>query len=321
MKKYILVIGAGNLGRRHIQSLKLSTHELEVYVVDTSKEALSQVKEAVEQVQMTTRVRYFTQLEDVPNKIDVAIVATTANSRLLILRALIDKGVNNIILEKIAFNSLQDIAEATELVSSAVETKVWVNCPRRLYPIYQLLKKELKGEVFKRFHVKGSNYGMGCNGIHFIDLLAFLIGESNYQLSSKKITRVEESKRDGYIELFGILDGSFASGCELVLECRKDDGNPDFRLCFEMEKGMLTINELAGEAVLEMRGASKTIEFNMPYQSELTGPLVDQILLNGECGLTVFEESIKLHKVFIATTYLAYAEKFGKNKKSFIPLT
>ena len=138
MKKYILVIGAGNLGRRHIQSLKLSTHDLEVYVVDTSKEALSQVKEAVEQVQMTTNVRYFTQLEDVPNKIDVAIVATTANSRLLILRELIGKGARNIILEKIAFNSLQDIAEATKLVSSAVETKVWVNCPRRLYPIYQL---------------------------------------------------------------------------------------------------------------------------------------------------------------------------------------
>lgn len=321
MNRNILVVGAGNLGRRHLQSLKLSQNKLEVHVIDSSEEALSLAKEAVEQAKMTIPISYFSNIEAVPGLIDVAIVATTASSRLAILRTLIKRGVNNIILEKIAFNSLKDIDEAVELVSTTTETKIWVNCPRRLYPVYQLLKKELTGANFKQFSVRGNNFGMGCNGIHFIDLLAFLIGDSNYQLSSKKITDVEESKRAGYIELFGILEGSFKSGCKLVLECGKDSGKPEFDLCLEMEQGKLTIDELAGEAVLELAGLSKTFEFNMPYQSELTGPLVDKILLDSECGLTVFEESMALHQVFIAAAYRAYAAQFGENEKKFIPLT
>lgn len=320
MKKRVLVIGAGNLGRRHIQSLKLSKNDLEVFVVDTSIEALSQAKDAVEQAQITIPVHYLTKLEDVSKNIDVAIVATTASTRLETLKWLIEKGVSNIILEKIAFNSLHDIDEAAELVS-AVEANIWVNCPRRLYPIYQLLREELKGATFKKFQVKGNDFGMGCNGIHFIDLLAYLIEDSNYQLSSKKITDVVESKRVGYIELFGVLSGSFTSGCELLLECEKGSGNPSFDLLLEMEQGILRVDELAGKATLDMDDSSKTIKFNMPYQSELTGPLIDKIILDGECGLTGFETSLTLHRIFISATYKAYAKRFGENEKRFVPLT
>lgn len=291
MNKSVLIVGAGNLGRRHLQSLKLSKNLLEVYVVDSSDTALSLAKEAVEQVEMKMPVSYYSSLDVVQKlNIDVAIVATTANSRLAILKTLIDNGVKNIVLEKIAFNSLQDIDDALELVSESENTKIWVNCPRRLYPFYQSLKTKLKDATFKRFSVKGNNFGMACNGIHFIDALAYLIGDSNYQLSSKKITNVEESKRDGYIELFGTLEGEFESGCKLELECGKDGEKAEFQLSLEMENGVLEINELLGEAQLITDGSTKKIEFNMPYQSELTGPLVDRILLDGICELTGFKE-------------------------------
>ncbi len=321
MKRNIVVVGAGNLGRRHLQGLKISQNELEIFVVDSSDEALSLAKNAVDEVGLDVPVSYFNSLEMLPDNIDVAIVATTANSRLKILRTLIKKDVKNVVLEKIAFNSLQDIDEAMEISSASINTKIWVNCPRRLYPVYQLLKAELKNATFKRFFVKGSNFGMGCNGIHFIDLLAFMLGDSNYKLSSEKIIDVAESKRSGYVELFGAMEGYFESGCKLVLECKRNSEKPEYEFRLDMDQGTLTVNEMAGEAVLETSGSSRIIKVNMPYQSELTGPLVDQILLKGECGLTSFKESMSLHRSFIATAYEAYAARFGENEKKFVPLT
>jgi len=321
MKKIILIVGVGQLGLRHLQSLKLSQYELDIVVVDSSYEAITRAKKAVIEAGITASVCYLDSLHDVPEHIDIAIVATTANSRLAILELLLKKKVTNIVLEKIAFNSLIDIDAAKLLVTTANHKNIWVNCPRRLYPIYKALKTELEGSLFKRFTVTGNNYGMGCNGIHFIDLLAYLISDSYYELSSENISSVEESKRPGYVELFGSLEGRFESGCEILLECGKQSQAAEFEFLLELNNGFLKVRELAGEAELEIAGELKNMKFKMPYQSELTGPLVDSILASGSCDLSGFDESMELHRSFIASTYEAYERKLGGNKKQSIPLT
>jgi len=321
MEKKILIVGVGNLGRRHLHSLKSSQNNLDIYVVDSSKDAIYLASKVVAEAGINMPVSYLNSLELAPEQIDVAIVATTANSRLAIMNVLLQKGVKNIVLEKIAFNSLQDISEAIKLTSIYQGTNVWVNCPRRLYPIYKQLKLELASSKFKRFSVKGNNYGLGCNGIHFIDLLAYLIGDSHYELSAERINSVEESKRAGYIELFGRLEGRFESGCELILECGKSGQVAEFEFLLEFGNGFLKVNELAGEAILEIEGKSRNIKFRMPYQSELTGPLVDDILAGNSCSLTDFNESMMLHHSFISAAYKAYAIRFGDNKKQSVPLT
>ena len=322
MKESILLVGAGNLGRRHLQSLKLSKSSTEVYVVDSSNTAITLAKEAVEQAKVEIPVNYFSNLDEVQKlDIDLAIVATTANSRLPILKKIIYNGVRNIVLEKIVFNSLKDIDDGIILHSKEKSTKIWVNCPRRLYPIYNELKNNIKGSVFKSFSVKGNNFGMGCNGIHFIDLLAFLIDESKYKLSSGKITNLEESKRASYVELFGIMDGYFESGCRVELECCNNSKSSEYEIKLEMDDGYLHIQELSGHAVLKKGDLSRTFDFKMPFQSELTGPMVDQILQEGSCGLTKFEESMILHRPFIEASYNSYAKSFGGNEKKSVPLT
>lgn len=322
MNVSILVVGAGNLGRRHLQSLKLSDNIAKIYVVDSSDTAISLTKEAIEQAKIKIPVCYFKSLDEIQKfNIDIAIVATTANSRLPILKSIIDYGIRNIVLEKIVFNSIQDIDDGLFLISKEESTKIWVNCPRRLYPIYNKLKMEIKGSVFKSFTVKGNNFGMGCNGIHFIDLLAFLIDDSKYEFSSEKITNLEKSKRDTYIELFGIMEGDFESGCRIELECGKSSKNSDYEIKLEMEDGYLCIQELSGHAVLKKGELMRTFDFKMPFQSELTGPMIDQILHEGRCGLTTFKESMALHRPFIQASYNSYAKRFGENEKKIVPLT
>ena len=40
-------------------------------------------------------------------------------------------------------------------------------------------------------------------------------------------------------------------------------------------------------------------EFDMPFQSQLTNIVIDEILSTGKCSLTPYEESATLHKVYL----------------------
>jgi len=320
VKKSVLVVGAGNLGRRHLQSLALCKQDIEISVVDSSREALGFAKSAVEQIGLAGEIRFLDSLSDLQEGIDLAVVATTARGRLDILVRLLELGVKDIVLEKVAFNSMVDIASARELLRGK-HVRIWVNCPRRLYPIYKELKVKLAGEQFKSFEVSGNRFGMACNGIHFIDLLAYLIGENTYEISAAGVNQIIESKRSGYVEFYGQMVGNFASGCEIKLTCGTEGRNAAFAIHMEMTNGSLDINELEGRVSLVLAGKKEVIDFKSPYQSELTGPLVDSILTGRACDLASFEESMDLHSPFIQAAYDAYSAKYGENEKKYVPLT
>ena len=54
--------------------------------------------------------------------------------------------------------------------------------------------------------------------------------------------------------------------------------------------------------------------------SQLTGKVVDQLLLEGDCGLTRFEESCKYHKPIIDALTNEYNRLSG-NKGDLCPIT
>ena len=316
----ILIIGAGNIGRRHLQSFRLSKTVSSLLVVDPFADALSAAKEMVTESGMNASVEYATSLDDVGDQIDAAIVATSANGRLNILRALLEMGVSNIILEKIAFNSLPDISAAEALVSAS-NARVWVNCPRRIYPFYQALKERLSGASFRRVSVRGNNYGLGSNGIHFIDIFSYIIGCADYRLNGDRITEVVESKRAGYVEFFGSLVGQFSNGCELELHCEHNASDGGIELVFETDRGSVTVLEAGGNIEIRQDGCLDATSGKAPYQSELSGLLFDEMLTTGKCGLTAFGESMALHRPFIGAAYSAYARHFGDNDGEIVPIT
>jgi len=320
VKKTVLIVGAGNLGRRHLQSLALCKQDIAISVVDPSTESLNLAKEVVEQSGLAGGASFHGSLDELHDEIDLVVVATTASGRLDILARLLDQGVKHFVLEKVAFNSMADINAARELLHDK-HVGVWVNCPRRLYPVYKELKAKLADEQFKSFEVSGNRFGMACNGIHFIDLLAYLIDESTYEISAAGVDLIVESKRSGYVEFFGQMAGNFTSGCEVKLTCGNEDSDTGFDIHIELANGSLTINEINGSALLALEGKKEVIDFKSPYQSELTGPLVDAILTGQTCDLTSFRESMDLHAPFIQAAYNAYSAVFGENEKTYVPLT
>ena len=129
----IAIIGAGQLGSRHLQGIVKSSNELRVYVIDPNENSLILAKKRYQEVckSKTNIVSYHQQINALPKKIDIAIIATTSDIRRVIIENLLERvQVNYIILEKVVFQSVKDFKDIMELISIK-KTQAWVNCARR----------------------------------------------------------------------------------------------------------------------------------------------------------------------------------------------
>ena len=177
--------------------------------------------------------------------------------------------------------------------------KVWVNCVRRMYPFFEELKKRTVNCSKVSLLVEGSNWGLACNTIHMLDLIAFLTDQTKFEIDvSNLIPKVYESKREGFIELGGELRAESQRGDTLVLVDKRSYKMPQKILInfdgviFEIYEGYGFFLEYP-ENHLEQQIESR---FKVPLQSELTGKLAEQILYTGNSHLINLDESYLLHK-------------------------
>lgn len=302
----LLVIGAGQLGSRHLQALtQCDVGDMAIHVVDPSLAALNVARERQAQVQAAAGIGslHFRQSLDevVPADIDFCVVATGANCRLAVLRELLArKRVHNLLLEKVLFQSVAQLDEATVLLA-AQSTKTWVNCPRRQLPGYRLLRERLAGEREVFLHVAGSNWGMACNAIHFVDLWAFLGSGADYRLDTSGLRDVVPSKRPGYSEVTGRLEGRSSAG-GFMLEVSLDEAPPRVQVCIESPRFMIQVHEADARCTITHKGDGKVevLPFPMFFQSQLTHIVARAALSGDEVPLTPFIESAALHRPLLS---------------------
>ena len=104
----IAVIGAGQLGSRHLQGLSKSINKFNIFIVDPSELSLSETKARLAEVdnKFVNSISFLNDLTKLPPHIDIAIIATTAVNRRSVLENLVAiTSVDYLILEKISFNS------------------------------------------------------------------------------------------------------------------------------------------------------------------------------------------------------------------------
>ena len=297
----VIIIGAGQLGSRHLQGILLSKHELSVHVVDPSKQSLKVAEEraaTIEKGNMGSEVHFCC---DMPNGMDfkVAVIATTAQHRYVVSKRLLENNnIEHLILEKVLFQKLDEYGLANQLLDST-GTRGWVNCPRRMYPIYQQIGELVSKSESFQLDILGSQWGMACNGIHFLDLAAYFAGESQITISNTELEPgVVESKRDGYVEVFGSFEGKVGKG-QFSLSCVKSSQT---QLIIELrcDGSSIIIDELNGTVERTMDGSHVQEEFVPLYQSQLSGKVVDQLIDLDTCQLTGYRESQSIHLPFIA---------------------
>ena len=130
MTPKVAVIGCGGIGKRHLQSLLKFQPALDIFAVDSSPEALAETETLLSE--FSTQMSYLTSLDELPSEITLAIVATSSAPRLAITEILLARAsVEFLILEKVLFSEVDAYARAQEVIDRT-DTKVWVNCPRRM---------------------------------------------------------------------------------------------------------------------------------------------------------------------------------------------
>lgn len=322
MKK-ILIVGAGQLGSRHLQSLNLLNQEMEINVIDPNIESLEIAK-----------TRFDATIQDVKHKIsyaqtitnhqsiDIAIIASTANSRRSIIENLLNKAeVKHLVLEKLLFTQKQDYYDIAKQLSTK-DTKTWVNCTMRMMPYYRHLDTVFKNEIIQ-YHVNGSQYGLVTNAIHYLDHLAYITGINQFELDTRYLDKqVIPSKRKGYFELTGTLIARFENGSIGFLHCDKSGIAP---IQIEIYNHNLRVisrewEQKAWQTSLEKDWKWEEVNAPIPYQSMLTSELVTALLETDHCNLTNYSTSMQHHLQLLAPLKRFLLEN-GLNSEVDYPFT
>lgn len=287
----IIILGSGNLGSRYLEGMLMSKLNLNIYVIDQSKEALMNSMKLVENINHSHNVKYITNKEKINIlDIDLLINSTSANNRYHLLSSYNSFfKINNFILEKVLSNNSNDLINIEKMNLS----NSWVNTFLRTLPIFQDLKNKLNYKKLN-FNVSGGGWGLCCNSIHYIDLVSWLIDSKVKEISTKKLTSTWfNSKRTGYKEINGVLIIKYENGASLNIEC--DDSDRNLTICLKEKNLIFNYDIISGSYGFNSKKGLKKI----PFQSSMTCDVINQILLKDMCKLTPLNESLNQHKVYI----------------------
>lgn len=294
--KNIAIIGVGALGQRHLQSMVELQDQCNIYAVEINEEIIRVLTKEF------PNVNFITTADELPNELEVVVIATNSNIRRMLFEQLINHSVvKNIIFEKILFQKEEDYYFVQDKLND-LGINAWVNCARREWNSYKLLKEELKS--YNELHISaiGGGWGIGCNAIHILDIIEYL---SDNEIETLDINGLEnkivESKRKGFYEFFGTITGTAGKCKNYNLICI-DNSNLPFCIEITTDKSRYMINE--GNNYLLVSSAESNWqwekrEFKQVYQSQMTGRVVKSIMDEGTCNLSDYESSMKLHLKYI----------------------
>lgn len=307
MSPTILLFGCGNIGLRHFQSIIDLKYISNCYVIEKDLDRENEIKKKFKKEinKHKNKINFLNSINKVKtNFVDIIIVATNADVRYKVALQLIRKfSFNHMILEKVLFQKINDYIYFKKKINN-LESKIWVNCNRRTAPYFQKLKKKIKNNLSK-MEIIGSNWNLASNSIHFIDLFAYLISDTNLNININNLhKKTYVSKDSNYYELGGkIIINSNHDNLLILIDSKNKNNKKKVELNITFDKKKLKILEYNGLVYINSsnleKNKSSTEIYKMPLQSILTKKLIKDLMLNDTCDLPTFHDSAKLHLIMI----------------------
>jgi len=274
----ILIIGFGNIGKRHLEGFSGITSE--VYIVDIKFLNPREVEIEKNKIETkATKFKNFYFYADISciNKeelFDLVIVALSIDQRLNVLNWLKKSNYKILLIEKPLFNKKNQYSKQYELLCSR---KSFVNTTVRhqkwLKEIFKLL---MVGDEKVVIRVSGNNWGLSCNAIHYLDFFADLLKTPLNLIRvsiETSIHKVINSKRNGYEEVLGVLAYTFGNNGLLILE----DLGGGSKSEITVEVGGIRVDLpwwTGGKALINDNGTKiSEIEGRMQYLSEMSSEI------------------------------------------------
>ena len=301
----ILLVGCGKLGSRHLEGILNDRKKFHITVLDTAKQSIKFCKKNILTrfgKNAVNKILWLSKLSSKSNikNFDLAIIATSSINRAQIIEKIAKNfKIKRWLIEKVLAQSTHDLKLIKKCLKNA--KCVYVNVPRRQMKWYQDLKLFFKKKRPIKVIKEGNNWGLACNAVHFIDLVIWLTGEKLISVNTQKLEKNWfNSKRDGFFEINGELITKFSNGSKLILKSKK-----------KIKKNILTINlsnkdkweifEDKGLSIFSSTSKNKKKYFygKLELQSEMTGNIVNSLIIKNNCKLTRLSKAIKYHEMFL----------------------
>lgn len=304
----VAVVGGGQLGSRYLQGLAACDPALEVIAVDPDPGSLRTCRSRWSEVggeESSHRLALVSAITDLPTRVDLAVVATNAAVRPAVVEGLSGHAkVEAWLLEKVLAQSLGDLDRITQAIG---RQPAWCNTWARTTPWFQQLGARLgDGPITAAVH--GGSWGLACNAVHFLDLVAWWSGERLATVDGSGLDREWlAAKRPGHLEPTGRLTAHYDGGSSLTLTAAPPKRTGD--VAGHELPDVLTVRTASGgwriDGPMSETGGRATddagsrIDGRIEYQSERTAPLVSTILATGDCELPELSSSTDLHRRFL----------------------
>jgi len=299
--KKVAIIGAGNIGSRHLQALKNVSFPLDITVIDPNPESLKIAKERYDSIPLGKEkhtINYLKNIEKIHDEFEVAIIATHSNIRRMVIEQLLAKyHIKSFILEKILFNKTEDYSIISDLLKDH-NCQAWVNCTRRTIPFYKDTIKNWFNKDKLIFVVSGSQWNLISNLIHFVDYMAYIIGNDEFSIDFKHLNLNSINSRiPNFIEFNGTIQVFFYGGSIGIINCYPTGKQP---IIIDIASATVRciMNEAEGKTWVNLSNDGIDWEVHdskILYTSQLTTNFVEDIIKNNTCALTSYKESMKLH--------------------------
>lgn len=294
----ILIVGFGGMGCRHAQSLinNPETNTWKIFVVDTNEVNFQIGLQKIGTDQ--THLNYVTNIADLPEDINLAIISTSAAPRFVIMNQLLDKGIKYFLLEKIVFQSQAQFDHIIQRMKQ-LDAVAYCNFVNRYFDNYNQIRKQIQSNpgIPVEMTVTGGEFGLGCNAIHYIDLFEYLTSSSgNVTIQQNILEELESGNKRGneYHEFWGSIAAlndkkqhlritsfkAFVTG--IVINIRLGNNI------------LYQLNENMGTALEYNENRIRNHVFNLLPTSKLTA-IICQDIFNGTCRLSTVQETRQTH--------------------------
>jgi len=325
MFKKVVLVGCGEIGSRHLQALACLDQISQIDVVDINPSSLALGKKRLKGLQGVNDkigIQWHASLDDILFEPDLCVIATSAHGRVDLARSLIERGCKRFILEKIVTQSMKDYDELLRLCEKA-GVKAWVNMPTRAFQVHKYIKSRLSSEEPITLIQAGDNWGLVCNGIHYIDLFVYYDGSSVLEPEAFLIDPLlHNSKRgEAYKDLSGIVCGRSDKGSRVIISYAKEHKNADVASIFSAKSRFIvdSINGWAQEDPGDGKWRRIDIQENI-YVSHTTKRFAQDILDKDDCELPSLKESRIAH-AFLLDNLQVHFNRLAGQQLNYCPAT
>jgi predicted dehydrogenase len=294
----IIVIGTGNIGRRHIQAISKLHIDYKLYCNDSNEKAIIACSDFIKMNSLRIpQIFYSTRLLELSEfvKDSIVILATTANNRISLFEFLLPKRPLAIIAEKPLCQSQLEYDNILKICENG-KTKVYVNFIAHLQPFYHEIKSVLKQESEFIFYSNLPRWGISTVGIHHFELLTWLFDIKNYKIMFSHVKEIYEQKRESFYDLAGSIhlmddNGNIAvinnTSSESIVSIQIITQNILYNI-FQQHQKMLEIDK---------GGTFNVKKINYIQISEYMHNVIMDIINDNRSKLPTVDESIIAHRI------------------------